>query len=102
MEVELVPLLGAEGARFQAHLRRTVNAFPGAHFLSMSYLTERIEETLSRSTAPLVLKIVGDNLDGLVAATLTIDAVVRPVPGAVDVQSSPAAVSPEVRATQSC
>ncbi|MEO6210539.1 MAG: efflux RND transporter permease subunit, partial [Gemmatimonadaceae bacterium] len=96
MEVDLVPLSGAEAARFQADLRRVVNTFPGAHFLIMPYLTERIEETLSGSTAPLVVKIFGDNLDSLDAATRTIDALVRRVPGAVDVQSSAAAVSPEV------
>ncbi|MBA2685868.1 MAG: efflux RND transporter permease subunit [Gemmatimonadaceae bacterium] len=96
MEVDLAPLSGAEAARFQTGLRRMVNTFPGAHFLIMPYLTERIEETLSGSTAPLVVKIFGDNLDSLDAATRTIDDLVRRVPDAVDVQSSSAAVSPEV------
>ncbi|HEY8795777.1 MAG TPA: efflux RND transporter permease subunit [Gemmatimonadaceae bacterium] len=95
-EVELVPLSGSESAAFQSDLRRLVDQFPGEHFLIMPYLTERIEETLSGSTAPVVVRIFGDDLDSLDAAARVIATAVQRVPGAVDVQPSAAAVSPEV------
>jgi CzcA family heavy metal efflux pump len=95
-EVQLVPLSGSRAADFQSDLRGLVNQFPGAHFLIMPYLTERIEETLSGSTAPLVVKLFGDDLDSLDAAARIVAAEVRRVPGAVDVQPGAPAVSPEV------
>ena len=96
LEVSLVPLSGSETAAFEGDLRRLVNQFPGVHFLILPYLSERIEETLSGSTAPVVVKIFGDDLDSLDAAARVVAAAVEQVPGATDVQPSPAAVSPEV------
>ncbi len=95
LEVDLVPLSGEGAEQFQEDLRRIVGHFPGAHFLIMPYLTERIEETLSGSTAPVVVKIFGDNLDSLDVAARMVAAVVQRVPGATDVQPGVAAVAPE-------
>ena len=95
-EVDLTPMSGADVASFQAELRATLAQFPGVHFVVMPFLTERIEETLSGSTAPLVVKVFGDDLDSLDVSAAVVTRAVQRVPGAADVQSAAAAVAPEV------
>jgi CzcA family heavy metal efflux pump len=95
-EVDLIPMSGEEVEAFQSELRRTLGQFPGVHFLIMPFLTERIEEVLSGSTAPLVVKLFGEDLDSLdVGAALVADAMAQ-IRGAADVQAGTPAVAPEV------
>ena len=95
-EVDLTPMSGEEAETFQAELRATLKQFPGVHFVVMPFLTERIEETLSGSTAPLVIKLFGDDLDSLDVSATTVAVALQRVPGATDVQAGAAAVAPEV------
>jgi Cu/Ag efflux pump CusA len=95
-EVDLVPLDGRRAAAFRADLRRTLARIPGASFAIMPYLTERIEETLSGATAPVVVKLVGDDLDSLDVAARQVAGIVRDIPGAVDVQAGTPSVTPEI------
>ncbi len=95
-EVDLVPLGGREAATVQDDLRRTLARFPGVNFAIRGFLTERIEETLTGSTAALVVKIFGDDLDSLDVAARRVAEVVRGVPGATEVLYEPPPVTPEV------
>lgn len=95
-EVDLVPMNGRESASFQHVLRRTLAHIPGASFAIMPYLTERIEETLSGASAPVVVKLFGDDLDSLDAAAQTVGKAVRSTLGATDVQVGAPAVTPQV------
>ena len=95
LEVDLVPL-SAEGAKtLKADLKRRLAAIPGVVFTITPFLTERIEEVLSGTTAPVAIKLFGDDLDSLDAAAAMVQRVVTAVPGASSVQVGAPAVTPE-------
>ncbi|HUF36695.1 MAG TPA: efflux RND transporter permease subunit [Gemmatimonadales bacterium] len=95
-EVSLVPLTGKDAETIQDDLRAVLARFPGVNFAIRGFLTERIEETLTGSTAELVVRVFGDDLDSLDLAAGRIAAGLDQVPGASDVQYDPPAVAPEV------
>ena len=49
----------------QDDLRAMLEGFPGVNFAIRGFLAERIEETLTGSTAQVVVKLFGDDLDSL-------------------------------------
>ena len=55
-EVDLVPLSGEAAATVQEDLRRMLGGFPGVNFAIRGFLAERIEETLTGSTAEIVVR----------------------------------------------
>ena len=64
-EVDLVPLTGEAAETVQDDLRRILAGFPGVNFAIRGFLAERIEETLTGSTAEVVVRVYGDDLDSL-------------------------------------
>ena len=94
-EVDLVPLSGDGAETLTADLRARLASIPGVAFTLMPYLTERIEETLSGSTAPVVVKLFGDDLDSLDVAAARVATLVGGVAGTADVQTGTAVVAPE-------
>jgi CzcA family heavy metal efflux pump len=95
-EVDLVPETGERARSVEGDLRTDLAAIPGVSFAVIPYLTERIEETLSGETAPLVIKIFGADLDSLDAAAARVAAAIRVVRGVTDVAAGSPAVTPEV------
>jgi Cu/Ag efflux pump CusA len=95
-EVSLVPLAGRAAETVEHDLRGLLAGFPGVNFAIRGFLSERIEETLTGSTAELVVRVFGDDLDSLDAAARTVAEALASVPGAIDVQHDPPAVTPEV------
>jgi len=95
-EVDLVPLTGQAAVTVQDDLRRIVARFPGVNFAIRGFLAERIEETLTGSTAEIVVKVFGDDLDSLDVAARRVAQLVRGVPGASDVQYDAPPVTPEL------
>jgi len=95
LEVDFTPMTGREAAHLEDDLRVTLSQFPGLNFAIRGFLAERIEETLTGSTAELVIKLYGDDLDSLDLAARRTLVDVSGVPGALDVQSDPPAVVPE-------
>jgi len=86
-EVELKPgLSGDETEAAQAQIRKILARFVGVNFTLRTFLTERVEETLSGYSAPVVIKIFGSNLDILNQKALEIARVLNEVPGATEVQ----------------
>ena len=86
-EVDLQPgLSGDEADKTQAALRRIFAGFVGVSSSVMTFLTERIEETLSGYTAPVVINVFGNDLDVLDQKAQDIARVVGEVAGATDVQ----------------
>ena len=67
-------------------IRKTLDAIPGGLFTVNTFLTERIEETLSGFTAPVVVQIAGNDLDTLDAKAQEIARTISGVHGAADVQ----------------
>jgi cobalt-zinc-cadmium resistance protein CzcA len=66
-------------------MRDSLAAIVGARVIVTAPLVERIEESLGGSTAPLAIRIVGDNLDTLAAAQERLARIMAAVPGVVDV-----------------
>lgn len=96
IEVELKPLEGGAARTVEDSLRAHLAGFPGVSFAIRGFLTERIEETLTGSTAEVVVRLFGDDLDSLDVAARRVAALARAVPGAADVQYDPPPVIPEV------
>lgn len=90
-EVDLKPMSGGEQTRTLADIQHTLARFPGLATAVNTFLTERIDETISGYTAPVVVNIFGNDLDVLDAKAQEIAQVLNRIPGAigVSVQSPP-------------
>jgi Cu/Ag efflux pump CusA len=95
-EVDLLPLSGDEAESVEEDFRELLARFPGVNFAIRGFLSERIEETLTGSTAEIVVRAYGQELDSLDVAARELAELVRTVPGATDVQHDPPPVTPEV------
>ncbi len=84
-EVDLKPLSGEQSEAVQEAIRRRLAAIPGANFAVNTFLTERIDETLSGYTAPVVVNIFGNDLDLLDRKAQEVARILRSIPGAADV-----------------
>ena len=85
-EVDLRPGLSADEAdKTEAMLRRTFAGFVGVSASVMTFLTERIEETLSGYTAAVAISVIGNDLDVLDQKAQEIAAVLGEVGGATDI-----------------
>lgn len=95
-EVEIGTLSGKEQARILKQIRATLAGFPGVSFAVDSYpgvnfavntfLTERIEETISGYTSSTVVNIFGKDLDALDRDAQAVANVMSAIPGVTDVQ----------------
>jgi Cu/Ag efflux pump CusA len=63
IHVDLKPLAGTEAELMEDEIREVVERFPGAVFSTKTFLTERIEEVVSGSTAEVVIKVFGEDLE---------------------------------------
>jgi CzcA family heavy metal efflux pump len=87
LEVALKPgLSGEEVEEAQADIRRTFAGFVGVNATVMTFLTERIEETLSGYSAAVVVNVFGNDLDLLDHKAQETARVLGEIPGATDVQ----------------
>ncbi|HEX4985514.1 MAG TPA: efflux RND transporter permease subunit [Burkholderiales bacterium] len=90
-EVEIGALPGGEQVRILDEIRETLSgerggAFPGVTFAVNTFLTERIEETITGYAAPFVANLYGASLDLLDRDAQAVAATLAQVPGARDVQ----------------
>ena len=95
LEVDLVPLKGEAAEAITSDLRDRLIQFPGVTFAIKPFLTERVEEVLTGSTAQVVVKLFGNDLDSLDAAARAVVDLVGRVPGAADVQYGAPSVVPQ-------
>jgi CzcA family heavy metal efflux pump len=86
IEVDLKPLSGEEAEEAQADVRKALSGFLGVNFSVKTFLTERVEETLSGYTAAVAVNVFGNDLDVLDEKAQEIARVLGEVPGATDVQ----------------
>ena len=98
-EVDLNPLKGNAAEAVTADIRKALAQFPGVNFAVKTFLTERVEETLSGYTASVVINIYGDDLDLLDSKAQEVARVLNTVSGAteVQVQSAPGTPQLEIR-----
>ncbi|OUR64938.1 acriflavin resistance protein [Methylophaga sp. 42_25_T18] len=85
-EIDLVQLEGAEQQEVLDEIREVLASFPGINSEVNTFLTERIDETISGYTSPVVVNIYGKNLDELDQKAQQIAAVMRDINGAADIQ----------------
>ncbi len=85
-EVRLEALSGAQQQAILNQLREILADFPGISFEANTFLTERIDETISGYTAPVVVNLYGDDLNILDSQAQQLAALMREMPGAADVQ----------------
>ncbi|WP_309141264.1 efflux RND transporter permease subunit [Novosphingobium sp. G106] len=85
-DIDLVPLGGEESEAVQARINRTLSGFAGANMSLKTFLTERVEETLSGTTAPVAVNVFGDDLDVLDAKAAQIAGILNGIPHAGNVQ----------------
>ncbi|MHB1618399.1 MAG: efflux RND transporter permease subunit [Sulfuricella sp.] len=95
-EVDLTPLSGTGQQRVLNAIRSAVVPFVGASFSVNTFLTERIHETISGYTAPVVVNVYGNDLDVLDRKAEEIAAAIRGVAGAGAVQVQAPAGSPQL------
>ncbi|GJD51640.1 Cobalt-zinc-cadmium resistance protein CzcA [Methylobacterium crusticola] len=87
VHIALAPGLDGAGQKaVEARIRALTAEFPGAAFALKTFLTERIEETVSGFTAPVVIHLFGNDLTRLEAAARVLARELGEVRGAADVQ----------------
>jgi CzcA family heavy metal efflux pump len=95
--------LSMQGARHSAAADKAIIAaidgVPGVRFWTHTFLTERIHEVISATTAPVVVHIFGTDLQALDADAQRVAAALRRVPGAgpVTIAAPPATPSISIR-----
>jgi CzcA family heavy metal efflux pump len=92
-EVRLETMSGSRQQQILSRIREILEDFPGISFEANTFLTERIDETISGYTAPVVVNIYGIDLNGLDLKAQRIAQLMNDIDGAADVQvrSPPAA-----------
>jgi Cu/Ag efflux pump CusA len=80
-------------------LRAILGSFPGLLFEANTFLTERVDETISGYTAPVVVNLYGHDLEQLDQTARQVADELRRIPGATDVQlrSPPGTATVDVR-----
>jgi CzcA family heavy metal efflux pump len=96
--VELKPRLpGHKQDEIQDSIHKVLNSYPGLKTEVLTFLGDRIGESLSGETAALAVGIYGADLDTLDKVADQVAAVMKAVPGAVDVQVQTPPKTPVVR-----
>ncbi len=93
-DVDLAP--GARQGRILERIRRKLDVFVGASFKVNTFLTERMHETVSTFSAPVVINLYGNNLDILDLKAQEIASVLAGVKGARGVQIQAPVGNPEI------
>ena len=96
MHVELKPTAGEDQEKVQDAIRDALAKFPGIQTEVLTFLGDRIGETISGETAQVVVNIFGDDLDVLDEKADEVAAALNKVPGAADVQVSAPPGAPRV------
>lgn len=92
LDVDLQPALNGQANELaQTEMRKVLARFPGLNFSVKTFLSERIEESVSGYTAAVVFNVYGTDLDALDKEASEVAQVLSGVPGAEEVlvQSPP-------------
>ncbi|HUS35429.1 MAG TPA: efflux RND transporter permease subunit [Verrucomicrobiae bacterium] len=83
--VELKPVSGAEQAKVESQIRAILTETPGIQSEVMTFLGDRISESISGETAPVVVNLFGDDLAELDARAEDIASALKSIKDAADV-----------------
>jgi CzcA family heavy metal efflux pump len=84
--VDLKPMSGEQEEKMADEIRDMLKKVPGIQFEVMTFLGDRIGETISGETAPVVVNIFGDDLDLLDTKAQEVASALKTVNGNADVQ----------------
>ena len=85
-EIQLKPLNNRQTEIAQQEIRKILNSFVGVNSGVNTFLTERMEETLSGYSSSVILNIYGNDLNALDVLAQNTAKILSKVPGAIDVQ----------------
>jgi len=85
-EVRLAPLSGVEQQQILEQLRTVLDDFPGILYEANTFLIERVDETISGYTSPVVVNVYGNDLNELDSKAQAVAQVMQGITGATDVQ----------------
>jgi CzcA family heavy metal efflux pump len=94
--VELKPLEPEVEAKVQEEIRAALAKFPNISFEVLTFLGDRISESISGETASVVVGIYGEDLEEIEARAKDVVRVLGSIPGAVDVQQAALPGAPRV------
>ncbi len=97
IELDLKPLTRKEYPKAQKAIRQILAKFPAANFSMDSFLTERIEETLSGYTAAVVVNIFGNNLNVIGNKARQVENILKTIPDAQGVRLQAPPNAPQMR-----
>jgi CzcA family heavy metal efflux pump len=95
--VELARMSGRDEARTQAGIRAVAEHYPNLQTEVLTFLGDRLSESLSGETAQVAINIFGPDLDELDRVADQVAAVVRSLPNARDVQVKSPSGAPFLR-----
>ena len=84
--VELKKNTSVDQAMAEQQLRDILTRYPGLQTEVVTFLGDRISESLTGETADIAIKLFGNQLDALDQAGQTVAAAIRGIPGVADVQ----------------
>jgi CzcA family heavy metal efflux pump len=87
---------GEEQEKMTDELRDILKKFPGLNFEVLTFLGDRISETIAGETQPVVVNVFGDDLDLLDAKAKEVAALLKTVPGNADVRVKSPAGAPRM------
>jgi len=96
-EVSLEALDGADQQGVLDNLRRILKSYPGLLFEANTFLTERVDETISGYSAAVAVNIFGKNLDDLDRKGLEVMQLMKSMDGAENVQMRAVASAPSAQ-----
>ena len=95
--IELRKMSGSEEQKTQDAIRATLEHYPSLQTEVLTFLADRLSESLSGETALVAINVFGSDLDELDRVADQVAAVVKSVPGAQDVQVQSPAGAPFLR-----
>jgi CzcA family heavy metal efflux pump len=96
LEVDLKPTESEDVASIQRQLQKTLDGVPGYSFEVMTFLSERIKETLSGTSAAVAVKVYGDDFAAIDSTAEGIARILNSIPGHLNVRIEPQTGSPEL------
>lgn len=94
--IELRPVHEQTEEEAQDIIRDTLRKFPEVRSETMTFLGDRISETLSGETAQVVINVLGPDLEPIEAAAAEIEKAIAGVPGVTDLRMPKSAMVPTV------
>lgn len=97
LEVRLKPLDAEEAEQAEQAIKAALrDKFPGFSFEVFSFLSERVQETISGTIAPVAVKVYGNDLPALDRAARDIAGVLNAIPGSDAVRPEAQTGQPEL------